>query len=228
MIACFSEDIHLEEISIKDEDYTHLVSALRVKIDDTILVLDGNGKSKTCKVSKIGKKEVILTGGAIENHKRFHTIDLLLSPPKRDSLNDCLRAACELGIRKIYLFQSEFCQNKKIDTKRINKVLKSALVQSNNHFLPEVISLENNELKDIEDYDSSYIFHLDEDAKTGLVDGPIMNPLLVIGPEGGFSSTDMVLLEESLRSPSITKLTTPIMRTHTALCVASGWLLSKI
>lgn len=229
MIACYLEDIHSEVLEVEGDAFTHLASSLRVRNGDNVLALDGKGNSRLCEVSNLGKRRLELIGGKIETHTRKINLDILLSSPKRDSLNECLRAACELGIRKIYLYSSEYCQNRKIDLNRMKKILVSSLVQSNNPFLPEVVNL-GEDLTQLAKYDKCFLFHLDESVEMPKISSLYAseNYLLSLGPEGGFSERDISSIKESLENVDIINIPTPILRTHTALCAASGWVLSKV
>ncbi|MBK23762.1 MAG: hypothetical protein CME70_07120 [Halobacteriovorax sp.] len=228
MIACFIEDIYPEEIEVEGEAFIHLNSSLRVKVDDEVLILDGRGGTRRTRVKSIGKKKLFLESGSVETKKRSFNLDLLISPPKRDAFNDCLRFCAEIGIRNIYTFESEYCQNKKIDEQRCLKVLKSALIQSNNPFLPNLIKLGKN-INLETDYQKSFLFHLNQEIPTKEEKlEKDKDYLLIIGPEGGFSEIDTEYLKTNINALELIQLPTPIMRAPTALCVASGWILSKI
>src|SRR5690606_39103516 len=62
--------------------------------------------------------------------------DLALGMPKRDALELCLKEATELGFRKIFLIRSDYSQMKAPEMERMEKLLVSALEQSNAPFLP--------------------------------------------------------------------------------------------
>jgi len=228
MIACFIEDIYPEEIEVDGEAFVHLNSSLRVKVGEEVLLLDGRGGTRRAKVKSIEKKKLYLESGSVQTVKRKFNIDLLISPPKRDAFNDCLRFCAEIGIRNIYTYESEYSQNKKIDDLRCLKVLKSALVQSNNPYLPRVIKL-GKSLELENSYHKSFLFHLSDATSQKDEDlDKSKDYLLVVGPEGGFSDRDIELFKSQIKELKVVELPTPILRAPTALCVASGWILSKI
>lgn len=229
MIACFVDEIESEKVVVEGESFIHLKSSLRVKEGDSVLALDGKGRKRETIVSKIGKKSILLTEGVISTVEPKFNLDVLLGTPKREALNDCLRFACEIGIRRIFLFHSEYSQNKKTDKDRIDKVLKSSLVQSNNPFLPEIINIEGDLVID-ESYSKVILFHLDEESSklNDLSVSPKEECLLALGPEGGFSPKDIEAIKNNFENVEKVQLDTEILRTPTALCVASGWLLSKM
>lgn len=225
MISVIVDNIENEEVLVLGESFTHLKSALRVKIGDTVLAIDGTGKSRMTSVIELGKKSLKLGGGEVKQSSRLSQIDILLSPPKRDALNDSLRMACELGVRNIFLYSSEYSQNKKLDLERMMKVLHSAVVQSNNFFVPNLIIIDSiSEIK--QKYQSVRVFHLSDE----LTEGTELKEdiLLAIGPEGGFSDTDIRDFKDVYPLMEIVTLRTPILRTPTALCAAFSWALSRI
>ncbi len=228
MIACFLEDIEGEVIEISGEAFVHLNSSLRVKPNDQVLLLNGKGDRRITIVQSVEKRKLFLSTGKVESEKRRFKIDLLISPPKRDAFNDCLRFCGEIGIRNIYLFESEYCQNKKIDEQRCLKILRASLVQSNNPYLPNIKKLEKN-IEIGVDYQKTFLFHLNSsfiDVNEKLEKDS--EYLIVIGPEGGFSEKDLEMLKSKFKGIEIVQLSTSILRAPTALCVASGWVLSKI
>lgn len=222
MIACLLNSIEEDELVVEDESFVHLNNSLRLKTGDSVLAMDGAGKTRETVVSDIKKKKILLSGGSVHTSERELKIDLLLSPPKREALNDCLRMACELGIRTIYLFASEYCQNRKVDEGRIEKVLRSAVVQSNNPYIPEVKKI--SELSDVSAaYENKLLLHLENGSNPNelSLDGS-KEQLLIIGPEGGFSNSDVESFNKQLGAMEQIRLKTPILRTPTALCVAFG------
>ncbi|MFT6068797.1 MAG: 16S rRNA (uracil1498-N3)-methyltransferase [Bacteriovoracaceae bacterium] len=225
MISVIVSNIDEVEIVVDGEAFTHLKSALRVKTGDNVLAIDGFGKRRLTTVLEVGKKKLSLGQGQIEQYPRLSNIDILLSPPKRDALNDSLRMACELGVRNIYLFPTEYTQNKKLDLERMKKVLHSAVVQSNNLYVPGLYIIKS--LSEIEtQYQSVRAFHLSNESEEA---SSIKEDLLLaIGPEGGFSKGDISHFKETYPELETVMLRTPILRTPTALCAAFSWALSRI
>ena len=225
MISVLVKNIEDENILIDGESFTHLRSALRVKLGDSVLTIDGQGKKRLATVLNIGKKSLELSGGDVELTTRLSSIDILLSPPKRDALNDSLRMACELGVRSIFLYSSEYTQNKKLDLERMQKILHSAVVQSNNSFIPSLFII-----KSLDEITASYksvrVFHLTEEPSKG--EAVEEDVLLAIGPEGGFSEADIEEFKARFPLLELVTLKTPILRTPTALCAAFSWVLSRI
>jgi 16S rRNA (uracil1498-N3)-methyltransferase len=225
MISALLKNIEEEEILVDGEAFTHLKSALRIKAGDSVLAIDGQGKSRITSVIEVGKRNLKLGGGEVKVCARLTNIDILLSPPKRDALSDSLRMACELGVRNIFLYSSEYSQNKKLDLERMNKILHSAVIQSNNTFVPALFIIDSVSEITLK-YQSVMVFHLTD--KITKISTLKEDMLLAIGPEGGFSECDISDFRQVYPFLELVTLKTPILRTPTALCAAFSWALSKI
>src|SRR5690606_7785814 len=113
-----------------------------------------------------------------------------------------------------------------INLERMNKHLVSAMEQSNNYILPE---LELNVLStlDFSQYDNVYLFStrkVEGDVKSKLTTAE--RNLILIGPEAGFSTQELIQIEK-LSQIKLINLPTPILRAPTAVSCAVGYLLSR-
>ena len=108
----------------------------------------------------------------------------------------------------------------------MNKHLISAIEQSNNYILPSVDFLALTEI-DFSKYDNIYLFSTREvkgDIKEKLTSNE--KNLILIGPEAGFSTQELIQLEK-LSQIKLINLPTPILRAPTAMNCAVGYLLSR-
>jgi 16S rRNA (uracil1498-N3)-methyltransferase len=107
---------------------------------------------------------------------------------------------------------------------RYQKILISALEQSNNPYLPEIHLLSS--LKEIpfSQYENLYTFSPQEN-KYSAKQFSIEKSLILIGPEGGFSTEEEGYLVE--KNSLLIKLPLPILRAKTATILAVGFLLGK-
>ena len=215
-------------ITVKGDKAHHLQKVARVKIGENILILDGRGLTVTAKIESHGKRELqvkIIESNVIEPNKP--SLDLAFCSPKKNASDEILKIATELGINKIYPIYSDYSSRYPFNQERVEKLLESALIQSNNPFFPkfkEVIGFSELEVL-FEDYDKVFLF-----SSKDCVEAPrnqinnFEKGLVIIGPEGGFSPKE----ESSLKSVSkVVKvhLPTPILRAPHALSVAVGFLM---
>ena len=227
MRASFQEDLKLQETyQIKGDAAHHLVSVLRIEVNEEILLLNGAGLSVKTKVSSISKKEITLTKFDQFEEPRKLIMDLALGIPKKEALELSLKQAVELGFRKIYLVRAEFSQTRLPEAERLKSLLISAVEQSNAPFLPEIIHAA---WEDIPTTEYAEILLMDSQNKSqnaNAVTG-LAARLLIVGPEGGFSQNESKILH-NLPKIRILNLPTPILRTPTAVAAGAGILLGSL
>jgi len=216
-----------DEYILKGDSLHHLVNVIRIEAGEKLLLLNGQGLSIETQIETITKKEMRLRYISHQESGREYLFDLALGMPKREALELCLKQATELGFRKIYLVRSDFSQMRYPESERTQKLLVSALEQSNAPFLPEVLdsSWENIPWSAYQD-----AILLDSQTKLQTKRNAEMSTaprLLIIGPEGGFSPKELAFLhsEEKVR---VMNLPTPILRTPTALATGAGLMIESL
>jgi len=215
-----------ETYVFEDEIFHHLVNVVRIQTGDELLILNGYGLKVLAKVQEILKKKLIVSIESKELVKRKFQLDLALGIPKKEALELALKQATEIGFRRIYLVESEYSNLRNVEVSRLKKVLVSALEQSNSAFMPELINQNWNEIP-YADYESNLLL----DSKGSRYDrfqfNTVASQLLVIGPEGGFSSReiDFFLGIKNIKS---LHLPTGILRSPTAVAVGAGWILKGL
>ncbi len=229
MRACFQSTLSpMEQYVLRGEILHHLVHVVRLKVGENLLLLNGTGLEIITEVEAISKKELILTHRQEKQHERSYCLDLALGMPKKESLELSLKEATEIGFRNIFLVRSDYSQMRPMEEERLQKLLISALEQSNAPFLPQVSNATWEELPW-----NSYgdIFLMDsqtKDNRSGIAaKKPEASRLLVVGPEGGFSPNELSWLHAK-SDLSILCLPTPILRTSTAVAVGAGILLQTL
>jgi 16S rRNA (uracil1498-N3)-methyltransferase len=201
------------------------VNVIRVERDEELLLLNGKGYSVTTRISEVTKKSLVVKRLSESQTEIKHKIDIAIGIPKKEALELCLKEAVELGLRKIFLVRSAYSQTRIPDTERIESLLISALEQSNSAFLPEVRE-SSWETLPWNDYGTVLLLDSQEGKASGSNARSPEN-LLIIGPEGGFSPSELEFLR-SQNSVESLLLPTPILRTPTALAVGAGILLQRL
>ncbi len=230
MRAIYQENI--QNISyIEGEEAHHLANVVRIKKGEEILILNGKGHKATAKVSKIEKDRIYIEifDSILMDHKdRIH---LAIGMPKKDAFEEVIRNATEIGISKIYYFKSQFSQQDFVFNERIKRVLVSSLIQSNNPYFPDFEKLEdlNNLISIFGQYSQVCYFcsHSKIPPKSELNLSERDKILLIIGPEGGFSSPE----EDQLINNSLVNtihLPSYILRAQNAVVASAAWVMGKL
>ena len=227
MRASFQRDLILQEsYLLKGDAAHHLISVVRVKLNEEILLSNGAGLTIKTEVSSLSKRELILTNTGAAHVARNYIMDLALGIPKKEALELSLKQAVELGFRKIYLIRSEFSQTRLPEGERLESLLVSALEQSNAAYLPEIIQMSWNEIP-TPDYNEILLMDSQNPGHKVKFEKSLAPRLLIVGPEGGFSPLESELLHK-MPKIRILNLPTPILRTPTAVAVGAGILLESL
>ena len=212
---------------VSGSDYRHIIKVLRLKPGNEITLFDNTGFEHLGKITEIGSKEIRIT---ISESRRTETesglnITLLQGIPKGDKMDFIVEKSTELGVKTIVPVVTERSQIRK--TKRIERWRRIALESSkqSGRMLPpdilDLISFDNA----IYSHDKGYlhlIFY--EKCKDNIKDiikctGKAKeNIKIFIGPEGGFSESEVNAAKENGFIPI--GLGPRILRTETAGIVA--------
>jgi 16S rRNA (uracil1498-N3)-methyltransferase len=209
---------------VNEEKFHHLKNVVRVKEGDEILLLDGVGNKKMTQVSKINKKDLMLTSvSPVENCESSHKNTIAFGLVKKDALEISLRTCVELAFRNIIILNTEFSQNYKVKEERLEKILESALEQSNCPFYP---SVEFKNIKDLEfsKFDQIVLASMNNDKHKKKLN--LSNNLILIGPEGGFSKAEVNLIEKQDNCAQL-HIGGAILRTPTAIAAIAGHILAS-
>ncbi|MBL7665478.1 MAG: 16S rRNA (uracil(1498)-N(3))-methyltransferase [Bacteriovoracaceae bacterium] len=215
------------ELLIQDEQAHHLINVARITVDEKILILNGEGLSAIGQLNTINKKNLRLKIIEVKKHDHFHHIDLAIATNKKDPMEDILKMAAELGIRKIYPVRTQYSQPLNLNHERVERIFASGLEQSNNPYLPELMPEADLKSVAFSDYKTIYCFHLTGEKPSDLnphkQDAP---ELIFIGPEAGFGDADIEFLK-ALPNIKMLTLNLPILRATTAVPVAMGLCLGR-
>ncbi len=228
MRAEFIEDLkdykQGDTLELKAKDFHHLINVARLNIGEAIIFLDGYGLKSLATTLEITKKIIIFKLETMEQVERSYQVDLVLTLNKKDATDLMLKISSELGIRKIYLTYSKYSQREKINFERMKRVMIESIKQSNNAYLPEVVGPKEFSEINYSSYKNIFCFSLRQQknkaASIALGQGEF---LIVLGPEGGLSDEEELLLADY--KTKYINFPTPIMRSPTALASAFGWLI---
>lgn len=202
----------------------HCIKVLKYRIGDNLFFTDGKGKlfktvivDDNLKACKIEIKEII------ENYQPLnHYLHIAISPIKNLSRFEWfIEKATEIGISEITPLICQRTEKNHININRLTNIAIAAIEQSLKTTLPrinpavkfeEFVVNNNNSLK--------LIAHCEDSEKIFInnIDKKIKNTIVMIGPEGDFSSNEIIFSKKHNFIPII--LNNYRLRTETAAIVA--------
>lgn len=215
-----------EVVELSGESFHHL-SVARIKKNEKILLLNGEGEKLFGEVEYLGKKSLNIRIEKIETISQLPGISLAIATPKKDAFEDVLKMAVELGVQKIFPLISHYSQYKYTWSERVQRILESALIQSNNAYFPKIYEMESLDdfLKNHGDALAFFNSEKNENEKRKENCGTLPITAL-LGPEGGFSREETSKILNYKKVLEI-HFKTPILRTPTAFAASIGYLLSN-
>ena len=205
---------------------THYIrNVMRLAAGDNLRLFNGNDGEWLCRIEQLGKRKCI--AGCLEQIRPAQIlpdIDYLFAPLKTGRLDYMVQKATEMGARRIRPVFTEYTQQHRIKTDRIEANIIEAAQQCNLVCLPQMLApVKLTDMLDNWDEGRHLVF-CDERAAiksplkalSDLPDGPLA---LLIGPEGGFSNCER---ETLLAKPCVTAISLGprIMRADTAAVAA--------
>lgn len=227
----FVDSVYGDKITIKGEDKDHIVKSLRMKLNEVLVVCDGNLNDYVCRIEEIKKYEVILSILERLENKSEPSINIHLyqAVPKLCKIDFIIQKAVELGVKSITPFVSRYCvaqiNCKNVENKinRFKKIAKQAAQQSGRGIIPCVNNVLNFDgvLKDIKKFDFNILFY--EYGKNKLNSIKLNNKkdmAIIIGSEGGFCEEEVNIAKK--QGVLIGSLGSRILRCETApICAIS-------
>ena len=211
------------EFSFDKEESKHIIKVLRKKEGDILHVTNGLGYLFNTEIILASEKKcTVKIISSDEQKKNDFYIHLAVAPTKMNERYEWfLEKATEIGIHEITPIICDHSERTTIKIERFDKIIQSAMKQSNQFFLPKL-----NEPATFKNFISknhdgnTYIAHCEESNKKLLKDEvkPNQKYTLLIGPEGDFSTQEINLALSNKFIP--VSLGNTRLRTETAAIVA--------
>jgi len=227
------DELLADQVILTGENAAH-AKVLRLKIDEELLLCDGEGNECLCAVTDIsqGKIGLAVKSRRVSLSEARVKVSIYMAFPKSDKLEHVIQKATELGAYEIVAFPSARCVSKpdekslKKKLERWQKIAASAAEQSGRGRIPQVIVLGSykDALKRAAAAEKAILFYENERATTlrmGLEECGFESISLLSGPEGGLEPFEVEMAKES--GLQICTLGKRILRCETApLCGLSA------
>lgn len=212
-----------ESFSFDKEESRHIIKVLRKKDSDILHVTNGSGLLFETEITLASDNKCIVQVLSIKKtDKPKFRLHLAVAPTKmNDRFEWFLEKATEIGIQEITPIICDRSERKVVNLERFEKIILSAMKQSNETFLPklnEAISFK--EFIKQKNEGLQLIAHCEETDKKSLKEilKPNESVTMLIGPEGDFSEKEIALALENNYQP--VTLGNTRLRTETAAIVA--------
>ena len=209
-------------VILNPEESHHCAKVLRLKQGSELIVTDGKGQWLRGYLQETNPKACLISPSEISTIPvRQHRLHMAVAPTKNiDRFEWFLEKATECGIEEI---TPVFCENSERNTiklERLEKVIVAAMKQSLRAWLPTLNpSIKFNDFLQKEISGVKMIAHCDSEERKDLKQAytPGQNAIVLIGPEGDFSETEVFQAMEAAYQPI--KLGNYRLRTETAALV---------
>jgi len=209
--------------SFDKEESKHIIKVLRKKDGDILHVTNGLGYLFTTKITLASEKNctVKITAIALQEPLNYQ-LHLAVAPTKmNDRFEWFLEKATEIGLTKITPILCDHAERKHINLERLEKVIISAMKQSNQCYLPKIHPFTPfTAFVKAERTGQLFVAHCEETERYSLKSklNPNQQTTILIGPEGDFSSSEIQLALTQNFQPVTLGLTR--LRTETAALAA--------
>lgn len=212
-----------ENFSFDKEESKHIIKVLRKKDTDILYVTNGLGLLFKTEITLASDSKCTVKIISFEKAapSKYH-LHLAVAPTKmNDRFEWFLEKATEIGIHEITPIICDRSERKVVNNERFDKILLTAMKQSNVLFLPKLNdAISFKEFVKLKNEGLQLVAHCEETDKKTLksVLVPNENVTILIGPEGDFTEKE---IEAALKNNYIpVSLGNTRLRTETAAIVA--------
>ncbi|MEE0862304.1 MAG: 16S rRNA (uracil(1498)-N(3))-methyltransferase [Lachnospiraceae bacterium] len=216
-------------VTITGGDVNHIKNVLRMKVDEELLISNGQDKDYYCKIEAISDDEIkaLILDEEFEGTELPTELYLFQGLPKSDKMELIIQKAVELGVKEIIPVATKRCVVKLDDKKEASKIKRwqaiseSAAKQSRRTIIPEISSVMSfkeaiNRAKEFElgiiPYENFKDMKETKEVLSKVQKGIKIG--IFIGPEGGFEESEVqYALDNGIHPISLGKR---ILRTETA------------
>lgn len=189
-----------QQIALDEDTSRHVVQVLRMKEGEKLNLTDGKGSLLLCEISEANKKHCAVDiKSQIQIPKSKRTVSVAISLLKNTNRFEWfLEKATEIGVTEIIPLICDRTEKEKFRHDRLNGICISAMLQSQQCWLPVLHEPEafGSLVKKQFANSTRFIAHCEEADKKALLDYPInqlINPQVLIGPEGDFTPQEIEL-----------------------------------
>jgi len=178
----------------KDES-RHITKSLRKRVGDKLHLTNGKGDWFEAEISDAdAKKTTVQIISVAHKPAKPYQLHMAIAPTKNnDRYEWFLEKATEIGMDEITPIITRYSERKVIKNDRLNKILLSAMKQSLQAYKPQLNDLTTFDKFLENNFDDTQKFiaycHAEKSLMSQII--PQKDILILIGPEGGFSESEL-------------------------------------
>lgn len=183
-------------ITLDEDNSRHVVSVLRMPVGKYLHLTDGKGNLLKAEIADDHKKRCVVKVLSSQfRHQTTSSITIAISPVKNNSRFEWfLEKVTEIGINKIIPIICERTEKQHFRADRMKNILVSAMLQSQQTWLPELTEPVKLMQLPYENYQQKFIAHCDDTHKQSLASQlkeSSPKSIILVGPEGDFSTEEI-------------------------------------
>ncbi len=220
---------HDDSVIVEGDSFRHLFRARRLGPDDTLRVVDGRGAARWATVASVDRRRAVLElGGAAPANEPSRRLELFVAPPRSARAAWMVEKLTEVGVWAIRLWATERAPRRygAGTLERLGRVAAAAVEQCERSRLPEIsVHPWEEGLELVAVLGERWLLTPGAPPPAGApaAEGDATLSLL-IGPEGGWTATELGVLEQlPCRAVGLGPTT---LRVETAALVAAALALS--
>ena len=220
----FVRDLSAKLIVLNEETSKHMISVLRMQKGEETLLTDGKGTKAKAAIVDDNRKRCSVEISSLEKIKeKERKVAIGISLIKNASRFEWfLEKATEIGVSEIIPLHCDRTEKEKFRHDRMQNILVSAMLQSQQCWLPVLHDVTSFRKATERHFDKKYIAHCEESNRQSLPTHQrtdLGSQLILIGPEGDFTHEE---IESALQNNFIpVSLGNTRLRTETAGMVAA-------
>lgn len=206
------------KLTISDKTLAHQIArVLKLQVGEYIVLTDGHGTDITVQLTNIANT---IDGTITDRHffaLQKNNVTLYVSLLKKENFELVIQKAVEIGVQKIVPIICERTVKLGFKRDRLETILKEAMEQSGQSYLPTMSDPETLRTVLQEENTGRRLF-LDQSGQS-IVSSKEKNLSLFVGPEGGWSEAELVLAKE--QGCEVVQLGGTTLRAETAAIIGS-------
>jgi len=215
------------EAYVTGDEAKHLHKVFRHREGDRVLLTDGKGHRLEAIIDSISKKAIrcLITQKDFIENGRSYSLEVAVAPTKNmNRIEWLLEKGVEMGLDRMVFLDCAHSERRKIRMDRLERIAWSALKQSQQFHLPELLDMRPFQayIQKPQEDSQQYIAHLSEESKSfRRLASAKGNIRILIGPEGDFAVEEIQAALQHNWVPC--SLGHTRLRTETAALAAIAW-----